>query len=77
MDRQRLAVHRIRSAPRMIVHHCSGCGESLAGAHPLRRWCAPCRSIRHAEKVVARQTERYRTDPEYRAAKLAKSRAMR
>lgn len=59
------------------MRRCSGCGESLAGAHPQRRWCAPCRRIRHAEQVVARQRERYRTDPEYRAAKLARARAMR
>ena len=54
----------------MTTARCPGCGESLEGAHPLRRWCAPCRHIRHAEQIIARQRDRYRTDPEYHAEKL-------
>lgn len=56
---------------------CLGCNESLEGANPQRRWCIPCRRIRHSEQSIARQNERYRTDPEYRATKLARNRALR
>lgn len=59
------------------ARECLGCGDSLEGTHGARRWCMHCGRIRHFEQMIARQRERYRTDPVYRAKKRARTLAMR